>query len=188
MSTPVDPGRLAPQAAIAIDLDAVSTSCVLDRFLRATDAMRAGGTAIIALTTSRRCDVLQAYPGIRSRLDALIYEHGCVVELDGRLYPRARPVPQDVSVALRRSGVPTLSGQVTITARDRGVAATRAVLGAITGVEVVAGSAGAIVIPAGISRRAAIEFVAGQLGLAPGAVREVSSAAALNEALVTLSR
>lgn len=185
MSTPVA-ARRRPRAAIAIDLDALSPSCFLDRFLRATDALRDKGTVIIGLTDSRRCDALQTFPGIRSKLAALIYEHGCVVEVEGRLYPRARPVPQVVGVALRRGGVPALSGQVTVTARDRGVAATLAALNTIPDVEVVAGPGGTIIIPKGASRSSAVDFVLDRLGLPRGDVREVSSPTLLNEALAAL--
>lgn len=187
MSAPIATGLRRPRLALAIDLDALSATSVLDRFLRAADTVRAHGTAIIGLTASRRCDVLQTFPGIRTRLDALIYEHGCVVELAGRLYPRACPVPQGVGVALRRDGVPALSGQVAVTARDQGVAYTRAVLGELAGVEVVAGPAGAIIIPIGVSRSGAIEFVLDRLGLAADGVREVSSPTLLNETLATLA-
>lgn len=184
---PVATSQPLTRAAIAIDLDALSASSVLDRFLRVADAVRANGTTLIGLTNSRRCDVLQTFPGILSQLDALIYEHGCVVEVEGRLYPRARPVPQGVGLALRRGGVSALSGQVTITARDQGVAATLVALGGAMGVEVVAGPAGAIIIPEGVSRSAAIEFVLDRLGLPRDVIREVSSPISLNETLATLA-
>lgn len=183
MSAPVSATALGTGSAIAIDLDALSVSPILDRFLRGSEAVRASGTAIIGYTDSRRCDVLQTFPGIRSRFDALIYEHGCVVEVEGRLFPMAPPVPQEVGLALRRTGVPALSGQVSITAPMSGIAAALASIACAMDIEVVGRADVAIIVPKGTTRENAIDFSLDRLGMPSAVVREVGSPASLSEAL-----
>lgn len=173
-----------PTAGLVVDLDALADGCALDRFLRVGARLRAAGTAIIATSDARRSDVIYMYPGIRADVDALIYEHGCVAEVGGRLFPLARPVPQFVGEALRRSGIPAVSGQVAILVPPRAADAAQSLYGecAETGVAVTTGPLGAVVAPASTSPCAALTFVAARLGLERGCIDEARTAADLRAA------
>lgn len=170
--------------AITLDLDALADGVLLDRALLDAAVLRRRGTATIALTDRRRCDILQIFPGIRSRVDALVYEHGAVTEIGDRVSIDCEPVSPVVMGAIRQARVSVLPGEATLLlpSQEQEVLREIAVLNSPS-LRVLTSPAGTMIGPAGLDRSRSIRGVLDQLGVPESELMPVDCRAALELAV-----